>query len=384
MAERSIYLYCTEGSADKEYHVHLRAQQGLWMVDYANGPRGKVSKAKSKTTQPVSLEEANKVFDALVKAKKKQNPPYTEAETGVRFTNSESGERFSGRVLQQPTPINGIQADQLDEDDAYAAQEKANGERRPVEIGADGVVQGINKRGYYVNVPETWATQFRALGPAAFDGEHVGETLFVFDLLELNGRDLRELPFKQRYAMLASHLEGMGNVVPSMKLLEAAFTSAEKKALQARMAAQGREGVVYKHVDGAYDSGRSQNTLKYPFYESSTCIVLKQNSQRSVLMGLQNSAGTMLPVGNVTIPGNFPIPEVGALGDVRYLYYNPEGAFEQPVYLGPNQAATADEALLTQVSRLKPGVGMDELGRRIAVADAPDGEAELCVERQRG
>lgn len=26
MSERSIYLYCTEGGSDKEYHLHLRAR----------------------------------------------------------------------------------------------------------------------------------------------------------------------------------------------------------------------------------------------------------------------------------------------------------------------------------------------------------------------
>ena len=89
-----------------------------------------------------------------------------------------------------------------------------------------------------------------------------------------------------------------------------------------------------------------------------------------------------MPVGNVTVPQNFNVPKEGDLVEVQYLYYNPEGAFEQPVYLGPRVDVLPHEANLKQVTRLKPGVAMDELGRRIK----PESEEPLAhvMPRQRG
>jgi len=39
-------------------------------------------------------------------------------------------------------------------------------------------------------------------------------------------------------------------------------------------------------------------------------------------------------VGNVTIPSNHEVPQVGDIVEVRYLYYFRGGSLYQPVYLG--------------------------------------------------
>jgi hypothetical protein len=92
--------------------------------------------------------------------------------------------------------------------------------------------------------------------------------------------------------------------------------------------------------------------------------VIAQNQQRSVQIGMKNAAGEMVPTGNVTIPSNYVIPPAGAVVEVSYLYYNPGGAFEQPTYLGPRNDILPEEAVLTKITRLKPGVSMDEDGSR--------------------
>lgn len=360
-SEKSIYLFCTEGGSNKEYHAHLRANGDRWVVNYANGPRGKVGQSKPKTAQPLSFAEASKVFNDLVKSKTRIG--YTECETGVRFTNTENSGRASGHRPQVPTPISEGRAEELILSDEYAAQEKANGERRTVQIGE--LVRGINKLGLYVNIPETWTMEFRALGDAKVDGEQVGDTLFIFDLLEIEGKDIKHLPFKTRYTLLEQLLDGTANVVPSMKLLKAAFSTAEKRALLIALENTRREGLVFNNINAGYESGRSTNSLKYKFLESSTCIVIQQNQQRSVRIGLLNAAGNLVPVGNVTIPGNKEVPEENTLIEVEYLYFNPGGAFEQPVYLGPRNDILLEEALLSQIIRLKPGVGMNGEGRPI-------------------
>jgi len=197
-----------------------------------------------------------------------------------------------------------------------------------------------------------------------FDGEQVGEHLYVFDLLEVEGENLRSKSFQARYERLLAVLAGMQNAVPSVKLLRAAHTEAQKQDLLDQIRDSRREGLVYKSLQAPYDIGRSDASLKYKLVESSTCVVLKQNAQRSVQIGLRNPNGSMLPLGNVTIPANAAIPELGDLIEVEYLYFNPGGAFEQPVYLGKRNDILPEEAVLSQVTRLKPGVEMDEQGVR--------------------
>lgn len=366
--EKSSYLFMTEGSSDKEYHLHLRPVESGWCAYYANGSRGRVGTSKPIKEGVFSLEAATKLYEDKLKSKLKSG--YTPAESGVRFTNTEQGHKASGHVQQLPTAITQQQAEQLIGDDRFVAQEKANGERRTIEV-VDGVVRGINKLGLYVNVPENLVSAFTGFGDAVFDGEQVGTTYHAFDLLAYRGQDLRNEPFGRRYELLSQEvLAGLGaSVYPAVRLLRAAFTAQEKRELLNLLHSLNGEGLVFKDVASVYEPGRSKAALKFKFCESSTCQVLAINQQRSVQLGLLNAAGVHVPVGNVTIPANFAVPAVGELVEVQYLYYNPEGAFEQPVYLGPRNDILPEEANLSQVTRLKPGVGMDETGRRTFADD---------------
>lgn len=71
MSERSVSLYLKEGSSDKVYQVHLRARDGAWAVDFANGRRGAALRTGTKTSAPISLELALQEFERLVASKKK-------------------------------------------------------------------------------------------------------------------------------------------------------------------------------------------------------------------------------------------------------------------------------------------------------------------------
>jgi bifunctional non-homologous end joining protein LigD len=58
--------------------------------------------------------------------------------------------------------------------------------------------------------------------------------------------------------------------------------------------------------------------------------------------------------GNVTIPANHPVPLIGHVIEVRYLYAHPESnALYQPVYLGPRDDVDVSECVLRQV-KFKP------------------------------
>lgn len=378
--EKSIYLFMKEGSSDKEYHVHLRAAsdgQG-WLVQYANGPRGRVGKTALKTESPVSLDEARAIFDSLVKTKTKKG--YTESASGVRFTNTEMSHMASGHVQQLPTAINREFAENLIRNELFAMQEKANGERCSIEV-VNGVARGINKLGLYRDLPENIALLMGSFGSAFFDGELVGDRYFAFDLLSYKGKDLRSATFGERYSFLDDEVLNGMLILPSsaLQLLHASFTEDGKREKLQRITEENGEGVVFKEVTAPYDAGRSLAAYKFKLVESATCVVTRSNSGRSVGIGLLNADGDLVDVGNVTVPSNHFMPLPDSLVEVQYLYFNPGGAFEQPVYLGPREDILRQECLLTQISRLKPGVGMDALGRRTEVADQTTTDATTAT-----
>jgi len=55
------------------------------------------------------------------------------------------------------------------------------------------------------------------------------------------------------------------------------------------------------------------------------------------------------PVGNVTIPPNQPVPNLGAVVEVRYLYAYPDGSLYQPVYLGERSDVDVTECVVSQM-----------------------------------
>lgn len=365
--EQSKYLFFTDGSSDKEYHLHLRREGSLWCVHYANGRRGSVGTSKQ-LVAPSDFTQA--YLEYINKLNSKMKDGYTESESGVRFTNSPLSSRASGHMPQQCMPISLAEAELLASDAEWGAQEKANGERRTLEILSTGEIRGINKRGLYVNIPETWVSEFSQLklfGDMEIDGEAIGDRFYAFDLLKIDGKSIRSLPFKERYARLLKLDEtGMAEAIPSMRVLSVAFSKDEKDELLRNTELAGGEGLVYKKLASPYESGANQDTLKLKFFESATCIVISKNVQRSVSVGLLNASNDLVEICNVTYPEKMDV-NPGDLMEVQYLYFNPGGGFEIPTCLGLRNDIERSECRFTQITRLKPGVEMDEDGGPVEI-----------------
>ncbi|NBV25538.1 MAG: WGR domain-containing protein, partial [Proteobacteria bacterium] len=311
MAEpKSTSLYYREGSSDKEYHVRLEAKGDGYVVNFAYGRRGSTLSTGTKTSTPVDYEAAGRLFDKLVKEKKAKG--YTEGAAGTPYQHS--AKEVSGLV--------------------WAMQEKKDG-RRMLVRSEPGSVTGINKQGLVVAVPDTIArTAVELAGYFVLDGEAIGDCLHVFDLLFLHGEDLRAQPYSQRYVALLNLLAGgMPKHIKAVSL----WTDPIDKASWLRdFKAQKAEGVVFKLMNASYTPGRPNSggaQLKHKFVATLSAVVAKVNQQRSVGLRLLNHEGWQ-SVGNVTIPPNQPVPKVGAVVEVRYLYAYPDGSLFQPVYLG--------------------------------------------------
>lgn len=341
----SVALFLTEGSSDKEYHIHLREKNGGWAVDYQNGRRGATLANGTKTAEPVDFASARKIFDKLKAEKMKKG--YTPDGSGEAFRDTPDAGRASGVRLQLANSIDDGALNQMLNDDNWVAQEKHDGERRGVVVD-NGKAVGLNRDGLTVALPESMAAALvnsvPGTGRWVMDGEIMGGRLVLFDLLERDGVDLRMTSVDDR--LLALHeLTVRGPI----EIVHSCYGAAAKTALLDACRADRREGVVFKHRNATYVGDRPASGgdwLKYKFVESATLRVgAGKANKRSVSLFTDDDTA----VGNVTVPVNQAIPASGDFVEVNYLYFFENGSLFQPTLKGPR----ADKAKADTTASLK-------------------------------
>ena len=75
----STSLHFREGNSDKEYHAAIEPKGEGYLVTFAYGRRGNTLTTGTKTTHPVSLDEATKIFDKLIASKLAKGYHYSAA-----------------------------------------------------------------------------------------------------------------------------------------------------------------------------------------------------------------------------------------------------------------------------------------------------------------
>lgn len=361
MSQESASLYFREGSSDKVYHAQLEPAGGGFVVNFQYGRRGSTLQSGTKTATPLPLDKAQKVYDKLVAEKKGKG--YTEGEEGTPYSGTERAGQVSGLAPQLLNPVEEDELQQLLDDPAYLMQEKVDGNRLMV-LFDRGEVQGSNRKGLVVPIASSIEAGVKELiggGSALLDGEAVGDIYHIFDLLKIDGEDLRPCGVEERWMRLqvlfGEREGGIVRLVPmSRKPWHKRQRISELQVLRA-------EGVVFKLWNAPYISGRPTsggNQLKYKFVESATCLVAGVNGdKRSVRVQVVDRANNeFVEVGNVTIPSNSDIPRSNDLVEVRYLYAHPGGSLYQPVYRGLRRDKDAADFLDT----LKFKRGVEEEG----------------------
>ena len=345
-------LYFREGNSDKEYHAAIEPKGDGYVVNFAYGRRGGTLNAGTKTAAPVTLAEATKVYDKLVASKVAKG--YRVA--GGSFTPyKQSGDegRDTGIRCQLLNPVDESELSRLLGDSRHCLQEKHDGRRMLVRKQGDEIT-GINRRGWVIALPEPIRQAVEAVPvDVLIDGEAVGEVLHAFDLLEFNGLDLRRICYRDRYAALLLLLPSNQ---PALRRVATAIDPKDKADTFEELRETGCEGVVFKDLDAPFSPGRPNSggpQLKFKFVESASFIVAALNSKRSVALCLYEGNGdsdTLVPAGNVTIPPNHEIPQVGDVVDCQYLYcMKQSGSIYQPVYMGKRADIPAAECTTDQL-----------------------------------
>lgn len=344
----SISLYFQAGSSDKRYDAFLEEANGGWVVNFAYGRRGSTLRPGTKTNAPVPYAQAKKIYDKLVGSKTAEG--YVEGEGATAFQGGETAERISGLT---PQLLNAIDSDTVSDfmtDDAWVAQPKHDGERRMVKL-ASGAATGINRKGLTVALSKSLEAAILALPrDCALDGEAIGDTLFVFDILAIEDNDLTQRSYKERLYHLDNVLDGTQHSL--LVKIETALSYEQKQALYEAQLAANKEGLVFKRLDATYQPGRPASggsQVKFKFIETASFLVSKVNAKRSVALALFDKDGAEIGVGNVTIPANHEIPAAGDIVEVQYLYAYKGGSVYQPVYLGKRADLDVGDCQITQL-----------------------------------
>ncbi len=343
-----ITLYYRQGASDKVYQANIQPRDDGFVVNFAFGRRGSTLQTGTKTNSPVSHEHAERIFQQLVR--EKQAKGYTPGENGTPYSASEKAGENTGIHCQLLNPVDESEIPALLASPEYWMQEKMDGRRMLVQ--KDGAtITGINRQGLIVSLPEPLIAAARKF-PVNFlmDGEAIGDELYAFDLLKIDGQDLRPLCYLERYPRLVDLLCAIET--SAIKPVKSACTDSDKSQKFEAFKRGGKEGVVFKRIDAHYTPGRPASggsQLKFKFCETASCIVSRLNEKRSVSLILFEG-DKVRAAGNVTIPANHSIPEIGNIVEVRYLYaFRESGHLFQPVYLGKRDDIPREECTVDQL-----------------------------------
>jgi bifunctional non-homologous end joining protein LigD len=345
-------LYYQEGSSDKMYEVFIEPKGDGCIVRYAYGRRGTTLQTGIKTPESVPVGEAVRISDGLVKQKLAKGYRIGTS-TGGQVSSGSEGED-SGIRCQLLNPVDESEVERLLRESRWCVQEKLDGRRMLVRKTGT-TVTGINRRGLFIPVPAFIAEAALEI-PFDFliDGEAIGDRLHAFDLLEFRNEDLRPVPYIDRLTYMFRWIDTSSGIV----MVSTALLSSNKVTLYNQLKKQNAEGIVFKDIHAAYVGGRPASggsQLKVKFDATASFIVGSVHPKmRSVGLGLIDRKGDIVSAGNVTIPPNHDIPEMGAVVEVRFLYaFRESGSVYQPVYLGRRDDIELGECVTAQL-KYKP------------------------------
>jgi len=156
----------------------------------------------------------------------------------------------------------------------------------------DGEAVALNQRG---------VSDFSALQAALSEGRESALILFAFDIMFLEGRDLRSLPLTERKEELESLLKSLPAASRTRLRYLEHFTSPGAAVLESACRLS-LEGVVSKRLDAPYDSGRTGSWAKSKCRAGHEVVIggwtSEGNNLSSLIAGVYRD-GRLVPVGRI-------------------------------------------------------------------------------------
>lgn len=313
----SISLTSQKDGADKQYDISLTQKGDGYILTGYNGRRGGTLTPQRKIIDPVPYEEAKAAYDKLLKGQLKKG--YRPGDVGDAYAPPLDVGIPTGVPLQLLTQAPESDVDRYLNSDLWVAQEKRDGQRRPV-FHRDTVFGG-NKNCFQVALTvELTSVLARLPVNTVLDTEQIGGTVYVFDAIESAGKSLRDLAYSERLPHMYALVAQLGEQ-QCVVAVETAVGASAKRALYERLRAERAEGIVFKKIQSAYGCGFNDSQVKIVFFESCTVqVVAHHKSKRSISVQGFDKDGSPDPLGWITVPTNFPMPKVGDLVDTIYLY----------------------------------------------------------------
>jgi bifunctional non-homologous end joining protein LigD len=345
-------MHSTHNGSDKIYKMQLTGDDSTgWCVQIQHGRRmpgtdhdlrgtqtDRVPKTGTTTYATAYHEYTDKIYE---KRTGKSHYQIISESSGGPVTAASLDERPVA-ILMESGPMLLIPIETEEEalrycrNPSWMAQEKQDGERRLIKNN-QGKITAINRKDEQTSLQPRIEQTAKNIGHNFLnDGEEVGDVQRAFDLLELDGENLRGNSAKSRWQALAKLValcDGDG-----IRVCETAFTTADKLAMFARIKRDKGEGIVFKMSGASYEAGKSKKALKFKFKARQTFVAGAQNGLKrsvAILAPTSDDNSEMVAIGNVTIPSNHEIPGQGAFIEIEYLYAYPNGgSLFQPVYKG--------------------------------------------------
>jgi len=353
VVEKKTELFFQEGSSDKLYTAEFVVHDdGSCSVKVSWGRRGAGLNTGNKAVR-VARAAAVKVFDRLLREKTNKGyevitddvapadvaPPEGE---GSASKGGNPKRPIVGPKAQLLNPIDDDEADTFIDDDDWVAQQKLDG-IRILSIVQETRILPTNRDGQESdNVSAELLSGLDSLPHGTIvDGEVIGSTYWLFDVLKVGDRDVASLGVVDRWIVLDEEISpGLSGDIQVLPLVRG---KKAKRALYNKMVKEGAEGLVFKKHDAPYKGGRPASggpQRKHKLIKACDVIITENAGNAYTMVVLDG--GKRFVVGKVFAgTSNESRKELDTLlaegeepvCEVKYLYATDDDQLYQPVFV---------------------------------------------------